>query len=319
MASVLGIITSAILPTFLMLGVGFVLRSVKEIDSAALNTLTLFVLMPALIVHSITLTELEADAMVKISVGVVAFVASLLVVAWAYGTVRGKTGAIRSTFALVAVFGNTGALGIPVADFAYGDVGRQTAVLFAAVHGVLVFTIGLFIAAHSDNESGLENFKRVLRYPLVYAVVVAMIVRAAGIVPPAESALMETLGLVGESSIPVMLFILGIQLSETEYRGALSMTITPTIFRFLVSPAVGVAVAVVIGFQYGTVAQVFVLLTAMPAAVAPVIFAVEFANDRTVRGVALPEFVSTNVFVTTLVSIPILTLVLILLQSGLVV
>jgi len=316
MESTLSIITSSILPIFLILGAGFLLNRFQEIDPGPLNTLSLFVLTPALIIHSITLTELGADALVKVTLGVLVFVPCLLVVARLYGRLSGKIGSVQNTFALVAVFGNTGALGIPLADFAYGEIGRQTAVLFAAVHGSLVFTVGLLIALRSDQESGYGNLKRVFRYPLVYAVVVAVVVRASGLVPSADAALMETLGLVGESSIPVMLLILGIQLSETEYGGALSMTIEPTAFRFLVSPLVGLAVALALGFQNSDVAQVFVLLTAMPVAVAPIIFVVEFASEQTVRGVTHPEFVSANVFVTTLVSIPVLTVVVTLLKSG---
>ncbi|QCC48051.1 AEC family transporter [Halobellus limi] len=319
MASALEIIVSSILPIFLILAAGFLLDRARGVDPGPLNTLSLFVLTPALVIHSIALTDLGSGALLRISVGVGVFVVGLLAVSWLYGRSTGKEDAVLNTFLLVSVFGNTGALGIPLADFAYGDIGRQTAVLFAAVHGALVFTLGLFIALNSGDEAGSVVAKRVLRYPLVYAVVLAVLARTAGAVPAAESPLMETLGLVGEASIPIMLLILGVQLSGTEYRGALSMTATPTLFRFVVSPLVGVAVATGLGFQNPAVAQVFVLLTAMPVAVAPVIFVVEFASDTTVGGVTLPEFVSTNVFVTTLVSIPILTVVITVLKSGLVV
>jgi len=319
MTSPLAIIVSSIVPILLILAAGFALDRVQDVDAGPLSTLSLFVLTPALVIHSITLTELGADTLLRILLGVGAFIAGLLAVSWLYGRATGKTDAVLNTFLLVAVFGNTGALGIPLADFAYGDLGRQTAVLFAAVHGSLVFTLGLFIALNSEDEAGVVVLKRVFRYPLVYAVGIAVIARAAGVVPAPDSSLMETLGLVGEASIPVMLLILGIQLSETEYRGALSMTVTPTLFRFVVSPLVGLAVAVALGFQNAVVGEVFVLLTAMPVAVAPVIFVVEFASETTVGGVRLPEFVSTSVFVTTLASIPILTVVIALLKTGLVI
>ncbi|WP_154652458.1 hypothetical protein [Haladaptatus paucihalophilus] len=51
---------------------------------------------------------------------------------------------------------------------------------------------------------------------------------------------------------------------------------------------------------------------------APVIFAVEFASDTTVRGVALPEYVSVNVLTTTLVSVPVLSIVVLILKIGVV-
>jgi len=319
MESATRVIATSILPIFLIISSGFLLNHWKEIDSSPLNTLSLFILNPALIVHSITLTELETGALLRVSLGVCLFVTATLTASWVVGTALGKRESLLYSFLLIATFGNTGALGIPLADFAFGDLGRQTAVLFAAVHGVLVFTVGLAIASNSGSDSRMGSLRRVFRYPLVYAVLLAIAVRSIGIVPAADTAAMETLGLVGDSAIPVMLVILGIQLSETEYRSALSMTITPTLFRFLLSPCLGLIIALGLGFQNPTVAQVFVLLTAMPVAVAPVIFSVEFASDTSVGGVTIPEFVSATVFVSTLVSMPVLTILVTLLKSGVVI
>ncbi|MFB6077886.1 MAG: AEC family transporter [Halarchaeum sp.] len=316
MSNVAEVIVTAILPTFLIIGVGVALEWAEGVDAGPLNTLTMFVLTPALTVHSIALTELDASALLKISGGVVAFLAAALAASWVVGRALGMKGAFFRAFELVAAFGNAGSLGIPLSAFAFGAVGRQTAVLFAAVHGAFVFTVGMGIAASSGGESRLASLREVLRYPIVYAVVVAAAARVAGVVPAADSAAMQTLGMVGDASIPVMLVILGVQLAGTKYRHALAGVVAPTAFRFVVSPAIGLAVALLLGFANSTVARVFVLLTAMPVAIAPVIFVVEFASDTTVRGVTLPEYVSVNVLVTTLVSIPVLTVVVYALQSG---
>jgi len=247
------------------------------------------------------------------------FLAAALVASWVMGRALGKDGATLQAFLLIAAFGNTGALGIPLADFAFGDIGRQTAVLFAAIHGAVVFTVGFFIAANSGNQSSLDSLKQVLRYPLIYGVLIAVVARVTNVVPAADSPVMETLGLVGESAIPIMLIVLGIQLADTEYRSAASSTLSPMVFRFIVSPAIGLLVALGLGFQNTTVTQVFVLLTAMPVAVAPVIFVTEFAPDAVVNDVTLPEYVSTNVLISTLASILVLTGIVAVLQAGLIV
>ena len=148
--------------------------------------------------------------------------------------------------------------------------------------------------------------------------VIAIIVRSFGIAPAADSAIMRTIGLLGESAIPMMLIILGVQLSQSQYRNAISMTATPILFRFGVSPIIGLGIAALLNFQNPTVAQVFVLLTAMPVAIAPIIFVVEFAKDTRISGVTLPEYVSANVFVTTILSIPLLTILVILLKTGII-
>jgi predicted permease len=319
MYSMTGVIISAIIPTFLIIGTGIILRRTSEIEAGPLNTLSLIVLAPALTVHSITLAALSPEALLKISIGVCMFIAAALVASWVTGKALGKDGATLQAFLLVAAFGNTGALGIPLADFAFGDIGRQTAVLFAAIHGAVVFTVGFFIAANSSDQSSLDSLKQILRYPLIYAVSIAVVARFTNAVPAADSPVMETLGLVGESAIPIMLIVLGIQLADTEYRTTASTTLSPMIFRFTVSPAIGLLVALGLGFQNTTVTQVFVLLTAMPVAVAPVIFVTEFAPDAVVNDVTLPEYISTNVLMSTLASILVLTGLVAVLQAGLIV
>lgn len=316
MASITGVFISSILPVISIILLGFILNQVQEIKVDSLNTLTLYLLTPALIFHSISLTELRATALLKITIGVIAFLSVILVVSLIFGWGTGKHEAHLSAFILIAVFGNTGGLGIPLADFAFGPVGRQTAVLFAAIHGSLVFTVGLFIASHSGGGSTQSSLRRVFSYPLIYAVVVSVGVRTLGLTPAADSVIMQTIGLLGNSAIPVMLIILGIQLSQTEYKEALSMTGTPILFRFGISPVIGLIIAFVLGFQNSTVAQVFVLLTAMPVAVGPIIFVVEFAQNTRINGVSLPELVSASIFVTTLLSIPIVTAIVVLLKSG---
>jgi len=60
---------------------------------------------------------------------------------------------------------------------------------------------------------------------------------------------------------------------------------------------------------------VFVLACAMPAAVTPLLLMIEY--DTGAEGISGPEYVSTAVLLTTLGSIGTLTLLLAVLQSGL--
>jgi predicted permease len=84
--------------------------------------------------------------------------------------------------------------------------------------------------------------KRVFGVPFVYAVVVALAARYAGVVPPAESTLMQTLELVGNASIPVMLLILGVQLAGVDIEGTLRPVGAAGALRLLLAPLVASAV-----------------------------------------------------------------------------
>jgi predicted permease len=127
---------------------------------------------------------------------------------------------------------------------------------------------------------------------------------------------MATLALVGNASIPVMLLILGIQLADTDYGAALSQVGIASVLKMAVAPAVGVGVALVVGFQDPTVARTFVLECATPAAITPLLLVVEFGGESAGNGLSVAEYVSTTVLVTTLLSVPVLTLLIALLESG---
>ncbi|MES3517303.1 MAG: AEC family transporter [Natronomonas sp.] len=317
--SLLGVFGSAVLPVMAIAAVGFVLGRKKNVAVGPLNTATVYVLAPALVFHSLAVTELSGGAILRVTAGVVVFSVVMAVIGEIVGRFSGDSDPMVSALILVAAFSNSGNLGIPISDFAFGDVGRQTAVLFLSVQAVMMYTLGVYVASRSGGASGLAGIDKVFRIPLVYAVGAALLARWLDVVPPANAASMEAVGLVGDSAIPVMLLILGIQLAQTDYGSALKSTGTATALRLGVAPLVGLGIALLVGFDNPTVARVFVLECAMPAAVTPLILVVEFAGDAGTDALSVPEFISTSVLVTTLLSIPLLTGLIVLLQSGIVI
>ncbi|WP_049979860.1 AEC family transporter [Halolamina rubra] len=317
--SLLSIFASAILPIVLIAAVGVVLGRVKDVEPGPLNTAVVYVLAPALVLHSLMATELGGGTLLKLAAAVTAFTLGMAAIVELSGRLLGVDDATLSALVLVATFPNAGNYGIPVSDFAFGTVGRGVAVLYVAVQAVLMYTIGVYVASRGGGSAGLGAVKRVFRIPLIYAVAVGLLARALDLVPAADSTAMETLQLVGDASIPVMLLILGIQLANTDFGAAAPQITVATVGKMLVAPAVAVGVALLLGFDEPTVARTFVLESAMPAAVTPLMLLIEFADDVEVGGVSAPEFVSTVVAVTTVLSVPLLTLLISVLQSGLLV
>ena len=129
---------------------------------------------------------------------------------------------------------------------------------------------------------------------------------------------MSTLQLVGDSAIPPILLVVGIQLARTDVGSTLSTVGGAVGLKMVVAPVLGVGVALAVGFSDPVVARTFVLETAMPSAVTPVILVGEFAEGE-VAGVPVAEFVSTAIFATTLVSVVTLTALIVILQAGVVV
>ncbi|MFB6121985.1 MAG: AEC family transporter [Haloferacaceae archaeon] len=318
--SLLTIFLTAILPIVAMAGAGVVLGRFHAVDIDPLNVVTVYLLLPALIFHSIATATLAQPTLVRVGVATAAYIVGMLVLTEVVGRVLGESEPVLSALVLVSTFPNSGNYGIPLSEFAFGDVGRSTAVLFLTVQAVLTYTVGVYIASRSGGGSALANTKQMVKVPLVYAVVAALLARWAGVVPPADGTAMVTVKLVGDASIPLMLVILGVQLAETDYASALARVGVVNLLKMAVAPLVGVGIALLVGFENRTVARTFVLECATPAAITPLLLLLEFGGDARVGGgVTVAEYVSTAVLTTTLVSIPVLTLLIAALESGMVV
>ena len=313
--SLLGIFATAILPIVAIATAGFVLGRVRDVAVDPLNTITVYVLVPALVFHSLATTSLGGATLASVAVGVLLFTGVMAVLAEGTGRALGETEPILGTFVLVSVFSNAGNYGIPVSEFAFGAVGRSTAVVYIVAQSVAMYTLGVYLAARGDGEDWRSGMRAIFTIPLIYTVVAALAARSLGVVPAADTATMETLKLVGDSAIPVMLLILGIELADTDYSAA-AIRVTPAAaLKMLVAPVVAVGIVTVVGFQNTTVARVFVLQCSMPAAVTTLILTGEFAGSAP-DGMDAAEFAGTAIFLSTVVSVPLLTGLIALLQSG---
>ncbi|MFD1585826.1 AEC family transporter [Halorientalis brevis] len=307
--------TNAVLPILAVAVVGYLLALTTDVEVGPLNTAGLYVLVPALAFHSIVTTDLGGGAVVKLSVGVVGYAVLMIAIAWAVGRLTGESGPLLGALMLAAAFPNSGFVGIPLSEFAFGDTGRTTAVLYLTVQNLVVYTLGVYIASRGTSRSAVGAVTEIFRLPLLYAVVAGVVVRALGVAPAPETAVMETIGLVGDASIPVMLLILGIQLAETDVT-AVSRSVTPSVLKLVVAPFVGIGLALALGFADPTVAKVFVLESATPAAVIPLALTIEYADTVTHDGISAPEYLSTAIFTTTVASVGVLTVLVAALQAG---
>lgn len=310
--SLVGALTSAVLPVLAIAGAGAILGRVRGVDIDPLATVTLYILAPALVFHSLATTTVRADAVLRVTVGVIAFVMIMTGLSWLVARASGDPG-LTGLLSLTTAFPNSGNYGIPLATFAFGAIGASVAVLYLAVQSVLVYTIGVVFASAGSGADLRTATTEVFRLPLLYAALAAGLVRLLAIVP--SGSLMETIHLTGDAAIPVMLVLLGAQVVSSD-RSATLQTVAPAaLMKLLVAPLVGAGLAIGLGFGDPVVARVFILECAMPAAVTPLILVVEYGGDRD-RVISGADFVGTTILVTTIASVITLTGIIAILQSG---
>ena len=248
MTSPLAVFWQVIIPILIVAGAGALLAHFVEIPPMALSRVVFYILAPALIFSSIYGLDVNSgEAWRMLEFGFLYGFAMLLIAA-ATARAMGFDRALTSAFSLTGFLVNSGNYGLPLALFAFGEKGLQWAVLFYLTNSILSNSLGVFVAARGTGASG-EALINLLSAPGLYAAALAALARwIGGAVPEPVS---KAIGLAGDGAVPVMLVLLGVQLTRVKLESAWKSLGTATVVRMLVGPAVGAAVATLVGLRPG--------------------------------------------------------------------
>lgn len=259
-------IVSILAPSIILVLIGLVwFHKGPEFPVPFVTTLVINVAMPALLFHTLAastvpMTNLGSMALATLIVHLVfAGVAVMLL------NIAGKDWRL----CVAHVVGNTGNLGLPVCFLAFGEEGLAYAMMFFALQCLLLFSVGEIII------SGTLDLRRILRSPILHAVWLGVLVRTLDIQLPPIAA--QTLQLLGQIVIPIMLITLGVSLAGMR-ASQLPSTLRWSAIRTLVALTIGVAVAELLGLT-GVARGVLIIETVVPVAVFNYLLAIRHGRD----------------------------------------
>lgn len=260
-------VLQVVAPVFILASIGFVWVKVGlEYRIEFVTKLAMTLSLPCLIFVSLMQTRIDPDALTALSLAAVT----------AYGVVTVAflilVKALRlesRTYTAPLIFGNTGNLGLPLALFAFGDIGLSYAIIVFAVMALWSYTFGIWLVA------GAGSLGKVLREPLVWGTVAGAVFLWQGWETP--EFLTNTLSLIGQIAIPVMLITLGVAVARLSARGLLRAAVLSLVKLVL---CVGVAWGVGQFFELDPTAfGVLVLQVATPVAVTSYLLAEKYGAD----------------------------------------
>lgn len=280
-----------VLPVFLLAGLGYMARKLLKADPKDPAKLAVYLMTPGLIMNSILTSQLLADEVGKIVGFAVLMVVIMILLTLVIGRVLGWSPAARSAAVLSTAFMNSANYGLPVILLAFGQAGFDRAAVFVVAQSMLTYSVAAFFAAkgRTDWRSAVLS---VLRLPLIWAALIALVVRLLGVTLPPF--VMKPIGLLANGAVVVVILLLGMQMAGIRLRGSLVKTGVTTLLRLVASPAIALGVVALFRPDPLT-AKVLVLESAMPAAVNTVLLAVQFDAE--------PDQVSGATLATTLLSL----------------
>ena len=273
-------------PVFLLALVGLIwVKLGFEYRVEFVTRLAMTLSVPCLIFVALMKTDIEPNALADLSLA--AFAAYALVAAGCFAIVA-LARLDSSTYVAPLIFGNTGNLGLPLALFAFGNEGLSYAVVVFAVMAILSFTFGIWLVA------GGGSIVKVLKEPLVGATVLGGLFLWQGWETPIF--LTNSLELIGQMAIPVMLITLGVAIARLEVK-AIGQAVVLSVIKAGLCAGIGWAISVYFGLSQ-VASAVLIVQLATPVAVTSYLIAEKYgAEAQPVAGLVV---VSTLLSVITL-------------------
>ena len=254
-------------PVFILAAVGFAwVKLGFEYRVEFVTRMAMTLAVPCLIFVALMKTEIPPEALAALSMA--SFVAYGIVMVACFILVKLAKLNTR-TYLAPLIFGNTGNLGLPLALFAFGEVGLGYAVVVFAVMAILSFTIGIWMVA------GAGSFKRVVQEPLVGATLLGALFLWQGWETPAF--LTNAIELIGQMAIPMMLITLGVAVARLETK---ALTLAGLLSVAKVAICVSAAAAAAMWFGLDPIATgVLIVQVATPVAVTSYLLAEKYGAD----------------------------------------
>ena len=236
---------------FVLLASGYLAKRTKVIPQNQLIIFIDFVLvfaLPALIFDKVYHVNIDFHLFSVIACGFGAnFVAMLL--AFGLGRLLGFSKATTASMALLAMFGNTLFMGLPVLQGILGDDIANEVILYdQMITCVPIAFLGPFILSYAapSNVSLIANVFKIMKFPPFLALVAGLLAKSVEI----PDFLFAPLRLFSGAVVPVALFAVGLGLGFNTVRSSYKSTALVVFLRMVVAPCFFVAFAWVFGIEF---------------------------------------------------------------------
>jgi predicted permease len=282
-------IAGIVFPIYAIVAVGYGYGRWKKPDMAFANQLNMDIFVPALVFAALASKSFDIAQNLPLLLGGVAVVLGTGLLAWPVARMMGVAG---NTFVPPMMFKNSGNMGLPLMVLAFGESALPAAVVLFFAENFLHYSLGTWLL---DHRAKLSNLWRV---PVIAAALAGLAVSVLHF--PLWQPLWLGVKMLGDVSIPLLLFSLGVRLTDSRHadlRISLAGAIT--------SPAAGVLVALLMNLVLGLTgrdAAMLILFGALPPAVLNYIFAERYHQE--------PERVASIVLIGNTASLAIIPLTL---------
>ena len=284
-------LAAILFPIFGIVAAGYFYARHHKPEMAVANRLNMDVFVPALVFAAMAGKSFELTAYAPLALGGFIVLATCGLLAWPIARLIGIQ---PKTLAPPMMFNNSGNIGLPLAVLAWGEEALPAAVILFMVENTLHFSFG---ARLLDPNTRLLTLWRV---PVVFAAIAGLTVAVLKI--PIWPPLVIAIKMLGDVSVPLLLFSLGVRMTDVSFR-EWKVATGSAILRPLAGMLIAAGVIRLLGLD-GREAAMLLVFGALPPAVLNFLFAERYKQE--------PQRVASIVLIGNLAALVFLPLALVL-------
>jgi|GEM_PF-6190379 len=296
----INILIDVVLPLFLLIGAGFLLDRRLNLDVQTISRINFYILSPAIIFSLTYNSTLNLQEIAGIGVFAWLHLAVIFAIAFAVFTLP-IFRPHRAALSLGASFHNAGYYGIPVMVLAYGNDAVSVLGVILVAQAIVFFTLGLMFLVGARETSLKDSLLQVLKYPVLYGLVLGLLMRGLNIGLPAP--INTTLTYMTNCFVGLALINIGVQLSKCPFMGDLGSVSVVGLIRFAISPIIAATLVPLFHFTE-RLSTILIVQAALPVALNVYFAASEVERDA--------DLVSRMIFWTTLASVIALPIIMLI-------
>jgi len=292
MSYFLFVLVNIILPIFIQIGIGYVVQKKFRLNTNTMAKIQFYVFIPALLFTQTFSTTIDSSLLIMVVTAVLSVFFSLYIIILILSKLLKYNRKTTSAFANSVCLYNSGNFCIPLILLLYRSVplAASVQIIIMLTQSMMTNTFGVFNANFGNKKLTSALFD-ILKIPMFYSVILAVLLRMSGI--GVWSPIWNAMTIAGEGLIPLALFTLGAQLAETKISLKIPKVYLSSFLRLILAPMLAYLFVYSLGIT-GVAAKVIVICSGAPSAINAVLLAIEYDSE--------PEFTSQNVFMSTLLS-----------------
>ena len=253
-------------PIFGIVAAGFFYARRHKPEMAVANRLNMDVFVPALVFAAMAGKSFDLAAFAPLALGGFLVLATCGLLAWAVARLCGIQ---AKTLVPPMMFNNSGNIGLPLAVLAWGEDALPAAVILFMVENTLHFSFG---ARLLNPQTRLLTLWRV---PVVFAAIAGLTVAVLKI--PIWQPLIIAIKMLGDVSVPLLLFSLGVRMTDVSFR-EWKVATGSALLRPLAGLLIASGVIQLLGL-HGREAAMLLVFGALPPAVLNFLFAERYQQE----------------------------------------